>query len=38
MLVLVWQLPDLSPMFLGISLGFPIYYAVLSFALHRRRH
>ncbi|MBI3050769.1 MAG: CDP-diacylglycerol O-phosphatidyltransferase [Acidobacteria bacterium] len=37
MLVLLWQLPDVSRPVLWVSLVFPAYYLVLSLALDRRR-
>jgi phosphatidylcholine synthase len=37
MLVLWWQMPDVSRPLLAVSFVFPIYYALLSLALHRRR-
>jgi phosphatidylcholine synthase len=36
LLVLLWQLPDPSPSLVAWSLLYPIYYTVLSFALHWR--
>jgi hypothetical protein len=36
LLVLLWQLPDPSPSLIAWSLVYPIYYTVLSFALHWR--
>lgn len=37
MLVLLWQMPDVSRPVFWVSLAFPAYYALLSLALHRRR-
>lgn len=36
LLILLWQLPDPSPSLVAWSLVYPIYYTVLSFALHWR--
>lgn len=36
LLILLWQLPDPSPSLVAWSLLYPIYYTVLSFALHWR--
>ncbi|PWB46018.1 MAG: CDP-diacylglycerol O-phosphatidyltransferase [Candidatus Methylomirabilota bacterium] len=36
LLVLLWQLPEPSPSLVAWSLLYPIYYVVLSFALHWR--
>lgn len=37
MLVLLAQMPDVSRQVFWVSLAFPLYYALLSLALHRRR-
>jgi phosphatidylcholine synthase len=37
MLVVISQMPDVSSLLLIVSLFFPVYYLVLSLALHRRR-
>jgi len=37
LLVMVWQLPAVSPMLLWGSLLFPVYYVVLSLLVGRRR-
>lgn len=36
-LVLVLQLPAVSPLLVLVSLAYPVYYAALSFRLHRHR-
>jgi phosphatidylcholine synthase len=36
-LLIIRALPDASPALVAISLFFPVYYAVLSLVLHRRR-
>jgi phosphatidylcholine synthase len=35
--ILILALPDVPPMLFAASFAFPLYYAVLSFVLHRRR-
>jgi phosphatidylcholine synthase len=35
MLVMIWQLPVVSPLFLWGSLVFPVYYVILSFTIGR---
>jgi hypothetical protein len=37
LLVMLWQLPAVSPLLLWGSLLFPIYYVVLSLVVGRRR-
>jgi phosphatidylcholine synthase len=37
MLIMVWQLPVVSPQVLAVSMIFPIYYTALSFYLNARR-
>jgi len=37
MLVLLWQMPEVSRPVFWTSLAFPVYYMLLSLALHRRR-
>jgi phosphatidylcholine synthase len=37
MLAIILMLPDVPPRLLATSLVFPIYYTVLSLALHSRR-
>lgn len=37
LLYLIWQIPDVNRTLLVLSLAFPVYYTVLSFALHFRR-
>jgi phosphatidylcholine synthase len=36
-LVLIWRLPEVSTALLAISLGFPVYYVLLSLFLQARR-
>jgi phosphatidylcholine synthase len=37
-IAMVWLLPDVPMPLVLASLAFPLYYTVLSFVLHRRRH
>jgi phosphatidylcholine synthase len=37
MFVLLWQMPGVSSWVYWLSLAYPVYYAVLSFVLHRRQ-
>jgi hypothetical protein len=36
-IAIILTLPDVSPVLLGLSLLFPVYYTVLSLVLHARR-
>jgi hypothetical protein len=37
MIVMLWRMPAVPPVIFWMSLIFPIYYALLSLVLNRRR-